>query len=359
MGSSSALRSVERKLERDAQKRRRELMRLEKEKAKLTAVEQARLEVETYENQLQVLLSVHKEPCEEWDWLGLAAALPHPDPRNDFRRELGAQQFSLVASPGSQQASKAAVEHARALDTQSFQEAAALHASETAEMKKLRELAHRVLSGEHMAFIEAFAEFNPVAEFSSVGSLRQFAIEGDDLIECVFKVHAGEAIPPQVKALTAGGKVSCKPMPKSQYHELYQDYVCACVIRMAREVFSMLPVTTLLATALADALDPVTGKQSEQPVLSVAIPRAEVAAIDFDSVSATDAIDRFVHRGNFKVSRNTGTFQPITPLLPADLHQTRIAAMDLRGLRAGIRALRDSIRSNGSPLMAAPDRLAI
>ena len=38
-----------------------ELQRRAKEQAKLSALEQARLEVETYENRIDVLLSVHKE----------------------------------------------------------------------------------------------------------------------------------------------------------------------------------------------------------------------------------------------------------------------------------------------------------
>jgi len=346
MGIARAMQAAQRRLERDAQKRQRELMRQEKEKAKLSALEQARLEVETYENQLEVLLSVHKQPCEQWDWISLAAALPQPMPYNYFHGELRAKQHMLVAHPNAKQASNVAVLQGRMTDEQWFQEAITIHGSETAEMEKLRELARRVLSGEHMAFIEAFAEFNPVAEFSSVGSLKQFAVESDDLIQCVFKANVSEVIPSEVKTLTASGKVSTKPMPKAQFHELHQDYVCGCVIRMAREVFAMLPVGTILVTALADVLDPRIGQFAEQPVLSVAMPRAVVASLDFDSISAADTMDHFVHRGNFKVSRKAGAFQPITPLVPADLNHTAMEDMDVAGLRGRITNVREAMRTD-------------
>ena len=346
-GSVRAFQASERKLQREAQRRQRELMRLEKEKAKLSAIEQASLEVETYENQLEVLLSVHKEPCEQWDWVSLASALPQPLPKNYFHGELRAKQFALVAFPQVPENSKLAIEKARASDEQNFQEAMRTHSTNTVEMEKLRELALRVLHGEHMAFIEAFAEFNPVAELSKVGSLKQFAVESGDLIECVFKVNANEAIPSQVKTLTSSGKVSIKPMPKSQFHEIYQDYVCACVFRMAREVFAMLPVMTMLVTALADVLDPVTGQYSERPVLSVAMPRKTVAGLNFENVSAANAIDGFVHRGNFKVSRRAGAFQPIVPLTPADLHHATVNEMDVPNLFARIRSLRGAMRTEG------------
>ena len=56
-----AIKAAERRSVRDAQKRHREFERQYKEQAKLSAIEQARLEVETHENKLEVLLSVHKE----------------------------------------------------------------------------------------------------------------------------------------------------------------------------------------------------------------------------------------------------------------------------------------------------------
>ena len=64
MGEKATIRALlaaQRREEREAQRRLRELERQAKEQAKLSAIEQARLEVERFENQLEVLLSVHKE----------------------------------------------------------------------------------------------------------------------------------------------------------------------------------------------------------------------------------------------------------------------------------------------------------
>jgi hypothetical protein len=64
-----AIKAAERRLVRDAKKRHREFERQYKEQAKLSAIEQARLEVKAHENNLEVPLSVHKEQGETWDWL--------------------------------------------------------------------------------------------------------------------------------------------------------------------------------------------------------------------------------------------------------------------------------------------------
>ena len=76
-----AMQAAERRQEREAQKRLRDLERQAKEQAKLSAIEQARLEVETHESRLDLLLSVHKEQGPTWDWSAVAASLPPPPPR--------------------------------------------------------------------------------------------------------------------------------------------------------------------------------------------------------------------------------------------------------------------------------------
>src|SRR5947208_1509239 len=80
MGSWSAdlrrLDAAQRRDEREAKRRQKELERRLKEQAKLSALEQARLAVEAHDNDLEVLLSVHKEQSAAVDWPCLASGLP-------------------------------------------------------------------------------------------------------------------------------------------------------------------------------------------------------------------------------------------------------------------------------------------
>jgi hypothetical protein len=105
-GTLRAIQVAERRQQREAQKRLRELERQAKEQAKLSAIEQARLEVETFDNQLEVLLSVHKEQGEAWDWVALAASLPPPCPQRHSYHEQRANQ-RLVVLPARQRQSEA------------------------------------------------------------------------------------------------------------------------------------------------------------------------------------------------------------------------------------------------------------
>ena len=342
--------AAQRREQREAQKRYRELERRAKEQAKLSALEQARLEVETHENQLELLLSVHKEQGEVWDWTSLAVALPPPSPRKSSCHESKARQWAAVSPPKKRQAAEAAIEQARFQDEQVYENAKQTYTEELAEWEALNVLAPRILAGESKAYNRALVEFSPFAEISDLGSSINFTVHTPKLIECVLKLNGSQAIPSDTKILTASGKVSVKPMPKGRFHEVYQDYLSGCVLRVAREVFALLPVETMLLTAVTGALDSRTGQTVEQPVLSVAIPRATVARLDFDRLDPSDSMENFLHRGDLKVSRKSETFQPITPLAPSDIPANSVEDRGVLDLFSKVRTVREELRTRGDEL---------
>lgn len=358
-GTFREVQAAERQRQRDAQRHLRELERRAKERAKLSTIEQARLEVETYENRLEVLLSVHKEQGDTWDWIAFAATLPPPCPQRNSHREIKARQRMEILPPDQKQAYEATIDTARQQDEQEFQDRLQTYSNEKAEWEKLKTLSCRILAGEPKAYTEVLSEFSPFAEISDLGSSIHFTVHSAKLMECELKVNGTQAIPAEVKTLTTTGKVSVKPMPKSLFHETCQDYLCGCVLRVAREVFALLPLETLLITALADTFDPGTGKTTEQPVLSAAMSRRVLTQLDFGRLDPSDAMDNFVHRGDFKASRKSGTFVPITPLTPADITPASAESMEFRDLVASVQRLRDELRTMSAKLSPKPSAPAL
>ena len=347
MGWKATLRAMEadkRRQERESQKRQRELEQRAKEQAKLSAIEQARLEVETFENQLDGHVSIHKEQSEVLDWEEFAASLPPPAPQRKSYHELKTKQRVMVLLPNQKANSEAEIEQARLQDEQSFQDETQTYSDQKVKWGKLKDLSRRVLAGEHKAYTEALLEFNPFADMSDLGSSIYFIVHGAKLIECVLKINGKQAIPAEVKSLMASGKVSIKAMPKGRFHEIYQDYLSGCVLRVAREAFALLPVDTVLVTASADSLDSRTGHTVEQPVLSVAMPRSAVARLNFDQLDASDALENFQHRGDFKASRKSESFNSIVPLTPADIAHNSIEEMSFQNLLATIQKMREELK---------------
>lgn len=335
-----------RRSERETRKRHKELERRIKERAKLSALEQARLDVEAHENALEVLLSVHKEQSAPIEWAKFATGLPpHPPVR------LGRHEFAAVLRHGIAELEKAAeignaaAEQARVLDEREYQAAIESYDSELAEWERMRGLAKRVLAGDSGAYSEAISEFSSLGELAHLGSSVHITVQSPKLMECVLIVNGREAIPPEVKSLTAAGKLSVKAMPKPRFHQIYQDYVCGCVLRLAREVLALLPVDHVLVTASVKATDARTGRPADLPVLSAAMSRGVIERLDFERLDPSDSMENFPHRGDVKASRKGGGFIGIVPLTPSDLAPAQPERMDFTGLLNNVRQLRAEIRS--------------
>lgn len=348
--------AAQRRQQRESQRRFRELQRQAKEQAKLSAQEQARLEVETYENRLELLLSIHKEQGDVWDWNAIRTASAPTAPQRVNQREDEAfsrlKAYSpniseLVSGEVDKESARlaAAVDTARQRDETDFQQAQQAYEQALSDWKTYHHLAKCILAGDSKAYAQVLRDLSPFAEIAELGSSVQFTVETPQLIQCVLKVNGTGVIPSEVKSLTASGKVSTKPMPKARFHEIYQDYICGCVLRVAREVLALLPVETVLITAAVDVFDSVTRRPTEQPVLSVVVTRTVLTQFRFEQLYASDAVDYFQHQGDFKTSRSSGAFVPITPLGPSDLCKSVIAGANVDELLANVRRLREEVDS--------------
>ena len=311
--------------ERAALRYARELARQAKEQAKFDEIARARFEVESHENKIQVLLSLHREVGETWDWQKIAASLPPLAPLDSTRFEMRTRQDFLIMPSHEQQNFEDALETAMSRDHEVSETARLAHERRLRQWERMTALARRITERDTKAYIEALGELSPLAELEELGSNMDFTIHSGTLAECVLTMKDTSVIPSMVKALTTTGKLSEKSMPRSRFHEIYQDYICGGMLRVARELFAQLPVEHVLITAVTPVFDSATGVTAEKPVHSVLVPRADVKDFNWEELDPSDAIELLVHRGDFKISRKSGVFLPITPLT-LDLVATQLHA---------------------------------
>ena len=330
--------AAQRRVEREAKRRQKEIERRLKQEEKLSALERARLAVDAHENDLEVLLSVHKERSPGVDWRELACRLPPHGPPRFARHELAAQARQMD------------VKEARETDEREYQSARSQYAEDLVQWEKLHSLARRVLSGETRAYTEAASEFSGLTEISTLGSSINITIDDAKLIECELKVNGRDVIPKETKSLSSTGKLVIKPMPKARFQEIYQDYVCSCVLRLAREMFALLPIRTVILTAIVDAIDSRTGHVAELPVLSVAAHRSEIEQLNFEHLDPSDAVQTFQHRGDVMAARRSGEFVPVIPLSPKAIDPAPPGEMDFTALAARVKQFRAEISSILKPV---------
>jgi len=323
--------------------RQKELQRQIKESAKSNELHAARLEVEAFDNKLAVLLSVHKQASEPIDWKHFAFALPPHAPafssRNHHRAFLSSALVDREALNQEQ-----VLQQAWSADEAAFYEAVAKFERDYAEWARLKALAGRILTGDISAFGEAVTEFSSFGEIANLGASIEFKAHNSWQVECVLAVNGQNIIPAETKVLTVSGKLSVKPMSKTRFQEIYQDYVCGCCLRIGREILSLLPVHVVLTTIIVNSFDSSIGKWVNVPVLSVFLDRKTIEFLTFEALDPSDAMRNFTCAGDAKASKKTGEFVAITPLIFQDSDPASPEGPSLTCLCGQVASLRASFK---------------
>ena len=317
MGWRGALRSIEaagRRAERDARRQHNELVRQQKQYHKMLVREQAALEAQLYGNRVELLRSMHKESGPVWDWKGIKESPAPIPPVQKHDRERNAQLALDNFQPSfwdklfrkaeaKRKLLTDAIEDAKAEDAREYLESVGRYQQEREEWQEKRDIAQRVLDGDLAAYREVFEEIAPFSEISDLGSSVQFRFDNPRLIEITLTIRGHDAIPTETKTLLQSGKLSTKKMPQGQFYDLYHDYICGCVLRVANETFALLPFETVIVTAVGDVLNSQTGHLEVKPLLSVVIPRSTLGKLELDAIDPSDSMQNFICRMNFKKNK--------------------------------------------------------
>lgn len=279
--------------------RQRELAKIQKEKEKLQEMEQNRLEVDLFENKLEMIHSIHKECSDSIDWFSQSHVPPPFAAGSKGPNEIAATEMLEKYKPSffdkllkrhetKIEQLKAKVEEAKLEDEELY-----------AEWESSVQLAKRIIDQDTDAFLEAIDVYYPLDDLNEFGSGFEFFIEDPNSLEVEFDVHTEDVVPEYMKSLTKTGKVSTKAMTKTRYYDIQQDYVCSCVIRIAREMFALLPIDVISIHCLDEQLNSATGHKEKVVILSVKIDRDTLDTLNFDAIDCSDAMTNFEHNMEF------------------------------------------------------------
>ena len=314
MTLNSALRSMAaaaRRAERESIRRQREYGRQMKQYAKQQEIEFAALEVDQHENRVTILKSMHQDCSDTWDWKTVNDSPPPKEPAkldkyeriavenlNKYEPSFFDKLFRKVDKKTS--AFNEQITISKNKDEVEYKNNLIKYEAEYKEWTEIGYLSTKILAGDIVAYKEAIEQVNPFSEISEIGSSIEFNVSSRDFIDITLNVNSSEAIPSEEKSQLKSGKLSVKEMPKAKFYELYQDYVCSCVLRVAREIFALLPLEKALITAVAALLNTKTGYLETQPILSVLIPKETLYRLNFESIDPSDSMKNFKCNMSFK-----------------------------------------------------------
>jgi hypothetical protein len=293
---------------------------------KMQEAEKAAYEVQIYENHIDLLLSVHKECGESYDWAEIGRSEPAKNPErlnthedaaklNLSSLKLGLSDKLLGRGDAKKKQLLDAIGDAKKLDEKEYQDALISYQKQFDDLQFAKGLSTKILAGDRAAYIEAIKKVDPFSDINGLGSSYNITADSEKTLTATLYVNGENVIPNEVKTLTKSGKVSIKAMPKNRFYEIYQDYVCGCTLRVARELFALLPIEMVTVNAIGSLLNKQTGHLENTPILSVLIPRKTFDMLNFENLDPSDSLDNFVHNMDFKKGKGFG---PVHVLNSAD-----------------------------------------
>ena len=277
-----------------AYQNRQQLKQLEKQEKR----EVARFEVQRYENSCEILKSIHIEADEPVDWNFHYHSSPPFNVNEAGSKEKAALKNLQNYKPGffdklfrsnKKEVLENSVVQARKEDQDIYN-----------EWQNLKRLSEQVLSGDLDAYMEVIAEMDPLEDLHEFGSGFEIGCNDASTLFVTFDVHSQTIIPKNEKSLTQAGNLSVKKLTKTKYFDLQQDYVCSCTIRIARDMFAILPVETVYVHAYDEQLNTETGHAERFCVLSVKFDRATLDSLNLDFIDPSDALNNFQHNMKFR-----------------------------------------------------------
>ncbi len=147
-----------------------------------------------------------------------------------------------------------------------------------------------VLKGDIDTYLQLIYEVNPLDDLLGYGSNFEFGTDNPRRMEVEFTVNR--------ELLSHASQT----MSSFEYNDLLQDFVCSLSIRVARDMFALLPVQNVVVHAVLDG----------NTVLSVKFDRDNLAKVKFGMIDPSDTVSKFTHSMSFDRMRG---FLPVSRLL--------------------------------------------
>lgn len=128
----------------------------------------------------------------------------------------------------------------------------------------------KILSGDIDTYLQVINDINPLNDLLDYGTGFEFGTDSPLKMEVEFQINSDN-------------------IDMAENSTEYQDYVCSVAIRIARDIFALLPVQNVVVHATSDGND----------ILSVCFDKKTFSCLKFNFIDPSDTINKFNHNMNF------------------------------------------------------------
>jgi hypothetical protein len=170
---------------------------------------------------------------------------------------------------------------------------------ELEEYNHKKALAQKVLSGDQETMSELLQEFNPFSDLNDYSASVDFEFIEKNIL---LSLYVNDNVVPFEKLilLRNGKEIKNVPMTKSEIFDIYQDFVCSCVLRIGVDIFGILPINDFTINVFRSIINKSIGVSEHQLILSVLFNREILNNLNLENIDPSDSMNNFVHNMNFK-----------------------------------------------------------
>ena len=314
MGWKGAIRSINASARRAERQQRMAFAEQARQNAYGTVVD--------FENLLEGIVSIHHNvsPCVDWSKIRERKEPKKPGPI--MVRQIKAQNVIDNYTPGSlikflkmenwrRESLKKRLVKAIKNDAKETDKCVKEYEQDKDEWTQERAIIKRIDKKEVQVFGELFEKYFKPSSYFEVEGVKIFDDNGKIGFECSI-CSIDDVVPNQIYSLTKTGKLSVKDFPKTKRMQLYQDYACSVVLRIAREAFAILPIKEVYVNAVVNGVNVRTGYLEEQNIISTFIPQETISKLNLRNVDPSECLKNF--KNEMKFSKTNG-FEPVKSLV--------------------------------------------
>jgi len=320
-GTVRAISAASRAAERDAWRRQKAAQNAQ-------MVADSEDAVDDWARYIDKLVSVHTDLAHAIDWQAMAVRRQPKEPHLANSHQRSAEvalatfksRFFDVFRGGTvkrRAALEAGLANALVRDQTDHKNALMAYRDALQDWDNDKALAPRLIAGEAGAIKEVIEEMQSLSDQDLIGSAVSFLIN-DGFLHAKPEVHSDEIVPNFRRQQLASGKLSETKMPVGQFNELYQDYVSSVALKIAGDLFNIVPLDEIYVTCLTQMLNPQTGHQEMTPILSVQFVRQTFKSLNLASLDPSDSMANFNHVMSFKKTKGFAQVEPLKPIVAQD-----------------------------------------
>lgn len=181
----------------------------------------------------------------------------------------------------------------------SADESAASHYTKlSTDVSELSLLSSQILEGNLEAYENALRAYLPLQDLAEFGSGFDIDLEDAKKASVSFELNLEEVLPKEKLSLTPTGKLSQKALPKGELKTIADDYIASASLRIALDLFALLPLEIITVIAKDKLVSPVTGHEVQEIYLDVQIDRKTLEKLNLETIDPSSALQ------NFKVDKS-------------------------------------------------------